>query len=204
MPYIGPDSLESVLQSPESHPWLSFTSKTMIIVGIVIGMHFIHRGEIIHRDLKPANILLDPISHCPKIADFGLSRGENVNITMSHDVGTPLYRAPEIIIGTRYTNKVDIFSFGVLLFEIVTGRQPLQDCGGNEFQLSMKVTAGAREKIPDTVERFTAGLISRCWDGDPGQRPTFREIFSELQANRFKLFSAVDSQAVEQFLQSLL
>jgi serine/threonine protein kinase len=204
MPYIGPDSLESVLDAPRTHPWLSFTSKTMIVVGIVVGMYLVHCGGIIHRDLKPTNILLDPTSHHPIIADFGLSRKQDVNTTMTHSVGTPLYMAPEIFIGGRYSNKVDIFSFGVLLYEIVTGQKPLQDSGNIPFKLFTKVTAGDRAKIPDTVEPFTRGLITRCWDGDPDHRPTFREIFCELRANRFKIFSAVDSLAVEQFLQSLL
>jgi serine/threonine protein kinase len=204
MPYIGPDSLESVLKSPVNHPWLSLTSKTKIIVGIVIGMYLVHSGGIIHRDLKPANILLDPISHCPKIADFGLSREEDVNVTMTHHTGTPLYMAPKVFVGERYSNKADIFSFGILLYEIVTGQKPLHGCGDSQFQLFSKISHGDREKIPDTVEPFTAGLIRRCWDGNPHRRPAFVEIFYELQANRFNVFDAVDSEAVEQFLQSLM
>jgi hypothetical protein len=203
MPYIGPDSLESVLTSPENHPWLSFTSKTMIIVGIVAGMCKVHCGNIIHRDLKPTNILLDPISHCPIIVDFGLSREQDVNVTMTFDVGSPLYMAPELFIGEHYTNKVDVFSFGILLYEIVTGRRPLQDCGDNPFQLFTRVQNGSRAKIPDAIEPFTTRLINRCWDGDPDQRPTFLEIFNELREQRFKIFSAVDSRAVDRFLQSL-
>jgi serine/threonine protein kinase len=205
MPYLGPDSLKSVLQSPGNHPWLSFTSKTNIIVGIVVGMYLVHSSGIVHRDLKPANILIDPTSHCPIIADFGLSREEDPSVTMILERGIPLYMAPELYEGVhvRYSNKVDIFSFGVLLYEIVTGQKPLQGCGSC-FELFKKIKDGAREKIPDTVEAFTASLISRCWDGDPGQRPTFLEIFYELQANRFKLFSAVDSQEIEQFLRPLL
>jgi serine/threonine protein kinase len=203
MPYLGPDSLESVLNSPEKYPWFTSTWKTIIIACIVYGMYFVHCRGIIHRDLKPANILLGPTSHCPKIADFGLSREEDTRAKMTADRGTPLYMAPEIIKGDPYSNKVDVFSFGVLLYEIVTGRLPLQDSGGSIFQLHAKVTAGSREQIPATVEPFTAGLISRCWDGDPAHRPTFQEIFDQLRRNRFRLFSTVDSQAVEQFLARL-
>jgi serine/threonine protein kinase len=203
MPYVGPDSLESVLKSPRSHPWLTQTSKTIIIVGIVIGMYFVHCGGIVHRDLKPANVLLDPTSHYPKIADFGLSRECDIGVTMTGGTGTPLYMAPEVIKGHRYSNKADIFSFGVLLYEIVTGQKPLQQTGGNQFQLSAKITSGSREKIPDDVEPFTAALISRCWDDDPDQRPTFLDIFDELRENDFKLFPAVDPAPVHRFLESL-
>jgi serine/threonine protein kinase len=262
MSYIGPYSLESVLNSPENHHWLTLTSKTIIIVGIVIGMCFVHCGGIIHRDLKPANILLDPISHYPKIADFGLSREGSVavsmtggtdtplhivsetaiadpgsvrgtpsdispeisiaeptipdysapcqqdpRIVMTETVGSPMYMAPEVISGGYYSNKADVFSFGAVLYELVTGQQPRQDVEdtwSGIFELYGKVIGGSRAPIPDTVERFTADLIRRCWDGNPDNRPTFLEIFNEMRANRFKLFSAVDPQAVEQFLQTLL
>jgi serine/threonine protein kinase len=208
MPDLGPGSLESVLTSPENYPWISFTSKTMIIAGIVVGMYLIHSGGIIHRDLKPANILLDPTSHCPIIADFGLSREEDVSVTMTHEQGTPLYMAPELLDDehycSRYSNKVDIFSFGILLYEIVTGQKPLQDCGCSHVKLFNKIRDGSRASIPDTVALFAADLVSRCWDGDPDRRPKFLEIFYELRDHRFKIFSAVDSQAVEQFLHLLL
>jgi serine/threonine protein kinase len=81
MPYVGSASLKKVLKSPQNHKWFTSAAKTVIIVGIVIGMYFVHCGRIIHRDLKPANVLLDPISHYPKIADFGLSREANANPT---------------------------------------------------------------------------------------------------------------------------
>jgi hypothetical protein len=71
-------------------------------------------------------------------------------------------------------------------------------------ELFGKVRSGSREAIPDTVEAFTAGLIGRCWDGNPDHRPTFLEISNDLQANRFKLFSTVDPEAVERFFQSLV
>jgi serine/threonine protein kinase len=123
---------------------------------------------------------------------------------MTGGAGSPLYMAPEVIEGTRYSNKADIFSFGILLYELVTGKQPLQNSGGNPFKLFSKITSGAREPIPNSVESLTADLISRCWDGDPDHRPTFLEIFEELRDIRFEIFRAVDPEPVDQFLQSLL
>jgi serine/threonine protein kinase len=232
MPYIGSDSLESVLKSPENHPWLTLTSKTIIIVGIVVGMYFVHFGGIILRDLKRANILLDSTSHYPKITDFGLSREgsvmrtvlyvgpeiaraepkipdysspsqEDPMIVMSQMIVTPMYMAPEVISGGYYSNKADVFSFGAILYEIVAGKQPRQDVEDDwsgMFELYGKVIGGSREPIPDTVEPFTASLIGRCRDVNPDNRPTFLEIFSELQEKRFKLFGTVDPQEVTRFL----
>jgi serine/threonine protein kinase len=121
--------------------------------------------------------------------------------------GSPLYIAPERIAGPHYSKKVDVFSFGVLLYEIVTGKNPCQgveDSSDGVYQLYEKVLSGNREEIPRTVEPFTASLISRCWNGNPDDRPTFLEIFDELRENRFRLFRTVDPEAVEQFLQSLM
>jgi serine/threonine protein kinase len=227
MPYIGSDSLESVLKSPQNYPWLTLTAKTIIIVGIVIGMYFVHCGGIIHRDLKPANVLLDPLSHYPKIADFGWSReggdtdritegrvarldlGDERNLTLSGTgyAGSPLYMAPEVMThGGHYSYEADVFSFGIVLYEIVTGKQPchgVEDASNPVSELFVKVRSGSREAIPETVEPFVAGLISRCWSGDPRHRPTFLSIFNELRANQFKTFRTVDPQAVEHYLQSL-
>jgi serine/threonine protein kinase len=185
-------------------------------------MSFVHCGGIIHRDLKPANVLLDPISHYPKIADFGWSREGDTNfrsiplslspwigltITATGWAGSPLYMAPEVMGGGHYSNTADVFSFGALLYEIVTGKQPRQDVEDSQigvYELFGKVLSGSREAIPDTVEPFTADLIRRCWDGNADDRPTFLDIFNDLRANLFKLFSTVDPEAVDRFLRSLV
>jgi serine/threonine protein kinase len=69
---------------------LTSTWKTMIIVGIVMGIYLVHLSGTVHRDLNRANILLDPTSHCPIIADFGLSREGDVTVIMTLQRGTPL------------------------------------------------------------------------------------------------------------------
>jgi hypothetical protein len=114
--------------------------------------------------------------------------------------------APEIIDGRHYSNKVGVFSFRVLLYEIVTGQQPCQgvpNTTGGVYQLYGKVLSRSRQPIPENVEPFTASLISRCWHQEPDHRPTFHEIFDELRDNSFKLFSSVDPEAVKQYLRSL-
>jgi serine/threonine protein kinase len=115
--------------------------------------------------------------------------------------------APEVIGYGHYSNKADVFSFGALLYEIVTGRQPRQDIADDQngvYELYEKMLSGSREAITDTVEAFTVDLIRRCWAGDPVDRPTFLDIFNHLLANRFKLFSTVDPESVDNFLRSLV
>jgi serine/threonine protein kinase len=92
-----------------------------MIVGIILGMRYLHSQSIIHRDLKPENILLDRLSRI-RIGDFGLAR-EDSYFFSKPGAGTPLYMAPEIILlGQPPTTKVDVFAFGLILYEILVGR----------------------------------------------------------------------------------
>ena len=97
------------------------TSRQIILVGIARGMKYLHDRNIIHKDLKSDNILLDKNFH-PLISDFGLSKFiENGHShSESKNVGTLTYMAPEIIRGEKYGKEVDVYSFGILMFEIVT------------------------------------------------------------------------------------
>lgn len=104
------------------------TSRQKILVGIARGMMYLHQHNVIHRDLKPGNILLDDNLE-PHITDFGSSKfytsGQSNNQTQS--VGTSLYMAPEVIEGNRYNGKADVYSFAILMFEVVTDLVPYED-----------------------------------------------------------------------------
>jgi serine/threonine protein kinase len=203
MPYIGPDSLSSVLDDTSAHPWLTCTMKAIIIVGIVIGMHFVHCGNIIHRDLTPQNILLDSVTHWPKIGDFGTSRFDTLDYTMTKNCGTPFYMAPEMFKPGPYTKTVDVFAFGMILFEIVTGQKPYgKDI--SPWQWMEHIGKGGRADIPDTVAPFMKIVIEACWRDNADSRPTFHAIFSYLRQNKFKIFPVVDSDKVEEYLQRMM
>jgi serine/threonine protein kinase len=128
-------------------------------------------------------------------------------MTATGYAGSPLYMAPEVmILGRQYSYEADVFSFGIILYELVTGQQPSQGVEHSEQpvrELFEKVRSGSREEIPNTVEPFVSNLISRCWSGDPGDRPTFLSIFNELRGNHFKIFRTVDPRGIEVYLQSL-
>ncbi|PNH05511.1 putative serine/threonine-protein kinase [Tetrabaena socialis] len=149
---------------------------------------------ILHRDLKPANVLLnDPWSKRPvvKISDFGLSRiHRSVALTQSPEAGTPAYQAPECFDVDNYaiSYKVDIYSFGVLLWEMLAGAHPWEGLGtvAIAFQIAFK---GRRLPIPPSNKPGSCParwplqlceMLQECWDQDPNRRPAAAELAKRL------------------------
>ena len=178
--------------------WFRPTDKAVIAVGIALGMKHIHEKGIIHRDLKPANILLDEF-HLPRVADFGCCRFVDAGVTQTAGVGTPLYMAPEQ--GDRnYTNKVDVFAFGGVLYEIVTGKRMFHDCRSVN-DITMRIARGKMPHISKSVPRFVRHMIEHCWSLHASHRPSFRRILSQLKKHKFKIMSGVNSKYVEKYYQ---
>merc|ERR1711934_1247513 len=88
-----------------------------------VGMAFLHSKKLIHRDLKPQNLLVSQDWTC-KIADFGVSTIKPAVTQVMTCVGTPSYMAPEVLRKGKYSEKADVYSFGVLLLEVYTGQYP--------------------------------------------------------------------------------
>ncbi|CAD8133760.1 unnamed protein product [Paramecium octaurelia] len=115
--YCNGTDLKTYLQ--ENSP-LSEESVLKIIKSVIRGLKCIIQNNFIHRDIKPANILFD--NDQLKIADFGFSR--RINNTMTSIVGTPMYMAPQILFKQEYTSKCDIWSLGIVFFELLFGKLP--------------------------------------------------------------------------------
>ncbi|XP_068636695.1 cysteine-rich receptor-like protein kinase 42 isoform X2 [Aristolochia californica] len=125
--YVPNKSLDHMLFDKEKPQLLSWQERLLIIVGVAEGLAFLHSGanqRIIHRDIKSSNILLDENLN-PKIADFGLVRGFSADKThLSTGIaGTLGYMAPEYLVRGQLTDKADVYSFGVLILEIICGRK---------------------------------------------------------------------------------
>jgi serine/threonine protein kinase len=105
-----------------------------------------------HRDLKPSNILLDE-KHRARIGDIGLRKLVELELAHTKDFGTPLYMAPEMA-EAEDTNKVDVFSFAMILYEIVVGKKALRDAM-LPWHIMRGIQRGKRGEIPDTVLPFT-------------------------------------------------
>ncbi|KAL6864855.1 hypothetical protein ACP4OV_016006 [Aristida adscensionis] len=126
--YMPNRSLDSVLFDPERNKELDWEKRFQIINGIARGLQYLHEDsqlKIVHRDLKASNVLLDS-NYIPKISDFGLAKifGEDQSrIVTLRIAGTYGYMAPEYAMRGQYSIKSDVFSFGILVLEIVTGRR---------------------------------------------------------------------------------
>ncbi|GLI63910.1 hypothetical protein VaNZ11_007048 [Volvox africanus] len=167
---------------------LSLDKVLHIALRVAQGLEYLH-PSIIHRDLKPGNVLLkDPDSPRPivKIADFGLARLRVITMpTMYPCVGTVPYMAPECFdIGLNVlTHRVDIYSFGVLLWTMLTGQQPWQGCPA----IAIAYGVGILNRRPpleslddERCPKRLRHLMVRCWDPDPLRRPAAAEIVKEM------------------------
>lgn len=174
--HIPNGSLFSALHHRPLAPSLSATNKTLIAIGIANGMASLHSVGIIHRDLKSLNILLDE-NILPKIGDFGLSRFQDDEISqMTADVGTPHWMAPELFESTNYTNKVDVYAFGMLLWEMYNEEAPFH--GMNSVQIAFQVSKEAyRPPWPDNTPEDFKSFVNLCWNQNPDKRPEFKQIY---------------------------
>lgn len=157
---------------------------TEIALQVAQGMKFLHENGIVHRDLKTMNILLDE-NDVAKIADFGLAGVIKAGQGLQGGVGTPHYSAPEVLEKKRYGPKVDIFSYGVILWEMATRKIPYRDKAPQDIY-DYVVLQGKRLPYMPGIPAPVFELISRCWSADPNLRPDFSEIVDLFTAHKIQ------------------
>ena len=113
------------------------------------------------------------------MADFGLTTRMKDEGQYNTMCGTPQWMAPEVASGSSYNEAADVFSFGVVLWELYSRKQPFQ--GLNPMQAMMGVQRGDRPQIPESCPASLRNLIRLCWDQVPERRPSFKGIVSHLQ-----------------------
>ncbi|KAG2790677.1 hypothetical protein Pcac1_g226 [Phytophthora cactorum] len=151
-----------------------------LVAEMAMGMNYLHLCSIMHRDLKSGNVLID--SHgTAKISDFGLSCvleiGSSSDLTA--ETGTYRWMAPEVIRHEPYSSKADVYSFGIVLWELLARDQPFR--GLTPIQAAFAVARQQmRPALPRQTPQKIGELIEHCWHHDPARRPDFGAILEAL------------------------
>uniref|UniRef100_A0A6G1SLS7 Mitogen-activated protein kinase kinase kinase 7 n=2 Tax=Aceria tosichella TaxID=561515 RepID=A0A6G1SLS7_9ACAR len=141
-------------------------------------LHGIRPKPIMHRDLKPANLLLFQRGRILKICDFGTAC--DVKTQMTNNTGSPSYMAPEVFATSSYLESGDVFSWGIIFWEILVRLHPYNQPYSNPFQILWSVNQGARPTEIDHCPKHIWNLITRSWDKDPKKRPSMQFIAEEM------------------------
>ncbi|KAE9603353.1 hypothetical protein Lal_00008241 [Lupinus albus] len=165
---------------------LDHRKKLTIAMDAAFGMEYLHSKNIVHFDLKCDNLLVnlrDPHRPICKVGDFGLSRIKRNTLVSGGVRGTLPWMAPELLNGSssRVSEKVDVFSFGISMWEILTGEEPYADmhCGAI---IGGIVKNTLRPPIPEHCDTEWRKLMEECWSRNPESRPSFTEITRRLRA----------------------
>lgn len=165
---------------------------------IARGMNYLHHCNppIIHRDLKSSNLLVDK-NWTVKVGDFGLSRLKHETyLTTKTGKGTPQWMAPEVLRNEPSDEKSDVYSYGVVLWELVTEKIPWDNL--NSMQVIGAVGfMNQRLELPKDLDPLWVSIIESCWHTDPQLRPSFQgllEQFKDLQ-RRYAVQSQVQRSA---------
>ncbi|XP_019243225.1 PREDICTED: serine/threonine-protein kinase STY46-like isoform X2 [Nicotiana attenuata] len=150
-----------------------------VAIDVSKGMSYLHQNNIIHRDLKTANLLMDE-NQLVKVADFGVARVQVQSGVMTAETGTYRWMAPEVIGHRPYDRKADVFSFGIVLWELLTGKLPYEYLTPLQAAVAV-VQKGLRPTLPTHTHPMLVELLERCWQQDPCLRPEFSEILEILQ-----------------------
>ncbi|KAL3520407.1 hypothetical protein ACH5RR_018556 [Cinchona calisaya] len=176
-------SLRRVSLSKDRH--LDRRKRLIIAMDAAFGMEYLHSKNIVHFDLKCDNLLVnlkDPSRPICKVGDFGLSKIKRNTLVTGGVRGTLPWMAPELLNGSssKVSEKVDVFSFGIVLWEILTGEEPYANMHYGAI-IGGIVNNTLRPPVPSFCDPDWRLLMEQCWAPDPSARPSFTEIARRLR-----------------------
>jgi len=158
---------------------LGLMTRVLFAKDTALGMACLHgmTPPFLHLDLKSQNLLVDD-NWTVKVSDFGLSQIKKVEKTVGK-AGSPLYMAPEMLLDQGYNEKADVYSFGIVLWELYTHLEPYNKAFKSFDEMLEAVTKkGRRPDIPEDCPLKYKDLMQQCWNPDPQYRPSFAKIVS--------------------------
>ncbi|RGB42065.1 kinase-like domain-containing protein [Rhizophagus diaphanus] len=191
MQYANGGDLQNYLE--ENFKKLTWDNKKKLAFQIAEGLNYLHNENILHRDLHSKNIVIHDGS--AKITDFGISKIQDNTTTNIGTIGVAPYIEPKRLLDQnyKYTKPSDIYSFGVLMWEISSGRTPFKDCDINTVLLHVR--SGTRETpVPDTPKEYE-NLYKNCWRQEPKQRPDIKEVLHEFKKMGVGIKLSKDSES---------
>mmetsp|Transcript_8416 Transcript_8416/g.35189 ORF Transcript_8416/g.35189 Transcript_8416/m.35189 type:complete len:683 (-) Transcript_8416:107-2155(-) len=160
---------------------LSLVEALQLGLEVATGMKEVHSGHILHRDLTTRNILY--ANGSAVVADFGIARHANCKKGLPHcysPIGHQRYRAPEVSNKEPYSCKADVYTFGTVLYEMITGEEAWEDIGDKQVAALQREgntpLIRAEHECPPSVQK----LVYKCWSFKPKSRPSFKELVKSL------------------------
>jgi serine/threonine protein kinase len=159
---------------------LSWRDMIDMLWGIAGGLERIHAEEKVHKNLHGGNLLIEDekISTDARISDVGLY-GPCKNKSSNQIYGVLPYVAPEVLRGENYTTASDIYSFGIIMNTLATGKRPWYN-RAHDINLAKDICDGLRPEIPEDTPTFYSELMQKCWDKEPKNRPTASYLNEKL------------------------
>jgi len=181
--YIAMEFLhgEDLVQFTNKEKLLPLRDVLTIAAQVADALSYAHSKDVVHRDIKPANIMLLEDTKHIKVTDFGIARITSSSKTKTGVIlGTPSYMSPEQVSGKKVDGRSDIFSLGVVLFELLTGRKPFasEDMTSLMYQIAREKHPSVREinpKIPPVIEK----IIDKALIKEVDQRYQKAEVMAE-------------------------
>ncbi|KAM3208144.1 hypothetical protein ACQJBY_063062 [Aegilops geniculata] len=182
--YMANGSLRQALQRHEKI--FDRRRRLLIVMDVAFGMEYLHGKNIVHFDLKSDNLLVnlrDPQRPICKVGDLGLSKVKCQTLISGGVRGTLPWMAPELLNGSSnlVSEKVDVFSFGIVMWELLTGEEPYADLHYGAI-IGGIVNNTLRPLVPESCDPQWRSLMEQCWSAEPTERPSFTEVVKRLRA----------------------